>query len=174
LRDVAARRRRNGGDPLKDKRTLRQAKTVNDLLDEYLASPDFSEKAPSTQAIDRGRIERHLRPLFRKRHVHLLTDQDIKRGLIAIRDGKTAADIKTVSRGRARVRGGPGTARMAIELLRVVFNWARVNPNPCDGIKTGSSGTRETILDDATITRDCLKPSTRWSANSAFASLWPM
>jgi integrase len=38
---------------------------------------------------------------------------------------------------------------MAIELLRSVFNWAKVKPNPCDGVKTGSSGTRETILEDA-------------------------
>jgi integrase len=38
---------------------------------------------------------------------------------------------------------------MAIELLRSVFNWAKVKPSPCDGVKTGSSGTRETILEDA-------------------------
>ena len=38
---------------------------------------------------------------------------------------------------------------MAIELLRSILNWARVKPNPCDGVKTGSSGTRETILEDS-------------------------
>ena len=67
----------------------------------------------------------------------------------AIREGKTSKDVKTGKRGRARVTGGPGTARMAIELLRSVLNWAKVKPNPCDGVKTGSSGTRETILEDA-------------------------
>src|SRR5262249_10589280 len=111
---------REGKDPLHQKQTLRHAETVGDLLDRYLASQDFADKAPSTQAINRGRIERHLRPLFGRRHAHLVTDGDIKRALADIRDGKTAADIKT-AKGRARVRGGAGTAREAIALLRVVF-----------------------------------------------------
>ena len=135
------------------KRVLLEAATVGDLLDAYLASESFKDKASSTQAIDRGRIERHLRPLLGKRHAHLLTENDIKRALAAIRDGKTSADIKTRKRGRARVKGGAGTARMAIDLLRVIFNFAirerLVKANPCVGVKTGSSGTRETILDDA-------------------------
>jgi Arm domain-containing DNA-binding protein len=61
---------RNGGDPLEEKRALRESQTVGDLLDDYLASQDFADKAASTRAIDRGRIERHLRPLLGRRHVH--------------------------------------------------------------------------------------------------------
>ena len=141
---------RDGGDPLTAKRNVKQSPTVSDLLDDYLASQDFADKAPSTQSIDRGRIERHLRPLLGKRHAHLVTDHEVKRALAAIRDGKTAADVKTRARGRARVTGGAGTARMSIDLLRVVFNWAKVQPNPCEGVKTGTSGTRDTILEDAT------------------------
>jgi len=140
---------RHGADPLGTKKMLRASKTVGDLLDEYLQSEDFKLKAPSTQSIDRGRIERHLRPLLGRRHAHLVSDEDVKRALAAICDGKTAADIKTGQRGRARVRGGAGTARMAIDLLRVIFNFAKVKPNPCEGVKTGTSGTRDTILDDA-------------------------
>ena len=49
---------------------------------------------------------------------------------------------------------------MAIELLRSIFNWANVKPNPCDGVKTGSSGTRETILEDADPILDFLQ---RWT-----------
>ena len=144
---------RAGGDPAGQKRALLEAATVGDLLDAYLNSESFKDKAASTQTIDRGRIERHLRPLLGKRHAHLLTDNDIRRALAAIRDGKTVVDVKTRKRGRARVKGGAGTARMAIDLLRVVFNFAirerLVKVNPCVGVKTGSSGTRETILDDA-------------------------
>jgi integrase len=144
---------RSGGDPLGEKRLLAKAATVSDLLDTYLASEAFRDKAPSTQAVDHGRIERHLRPLLGKRHAHLLTENDIRRALAAIRDGKTAADIKTRKRGRARVKGGAGTARMAVDLLRAIFNFGiserLVKTNPCAGVKTGSSGTRETILDDA-------------------------
>jgi hypothetical protein len=158
---------RNGGDPLGEKRALRESATVGDLLDEYLSSQDFADKAASTQAIDRGRIERHLRPLLGKRHAHLVAERDVKNALAAIRDGKTAADIKTGNRGRARVKGGAGAARMAIDLLRVVFNWAKVRPNPCDGVKTGTSGTREIILDDASDYTRLFQ--TRWSVSFAFA-----
>jgi integrase len=150
LRDIV----RAGGDPLTQKRTVKQSPTVGDLLDAYLLSERFQDKSDQTQKIDRGRIERHLRPLLGKRHAHLLTDNDIRRALVAIRNGKTATDIKTGHRGRAIVKGGAGTARMAIDLLRAIFNWARVEKliafaNPCEHVKTGTSGTRETILEDA-------------------------
>ena len=73
---------RAGGDPLAGRRALKQAPTVSDLLDAYLDSEAFKDKAASTQAIDRGRIERHLRPrLLGRRHSHLLTSNDIKRAL---------------------------------------------------------------------------------------------
>ena len=140
---------RGGRDPLADKRALKEAPTVGEVLDAYLHSESFKDKAASTQAIDRGRIERHLRPLFGRRHTHSLSAEEIKRAFNAIRDGKTATDVRTGKRGRTRVTGGGGTARMSIDLLRAVLNWAGVKPNPCDGIKTGQSGTRETILEDA-------------------------
>ena len=140
---------RDGRDPLSEKRALKEAPTVGEILDAYLESENFRDKAPSTQAVDRGRIERHLRPLLGRKHAHPLSQDDVRRTLNAIGEGKTAKDVKTRKRGRARVTGGAGTARMSIELLRAIFNWAKVHPNPCDGIKTGARGTRETILDDA-------------------------
>ena len=144
---------REGGDPLGRKQALREALTVSDVLDAYLASEDFAGKALVTQAIDRGRIERHLRPLLGKRHAHLVTEQDIKRAFAAIRDGKTAVDVKTGRRGRARVRGGEGAAKMATIILGVIFNWAirarMMTDNPCRHVKVGSFGIRETILDGA-------------------------
>jgi len=140
---------RSGRDPLAEKRALREAPTVGEILDAYLTSESFKDKAASTQAIDCGRIERHLRPLLGRRHAHSISAEDIKRTFNAIRDGKTATDVKMRKRGRARVKGGSGAARMAVQLLRAIFNWANVKPNPCEGIKTGTSGTRETILDDA-------------------------
>jgi Arm DNA-binding domain len=145
---------RTGGDPLRQKRSTKQSPTVNDLLDAYLLSERHSDKAETTRKIDAGRIARHLRPLLGKRHAHLLTDNDIRKALASIRDGKTAANIKTGPRGRAVVRGGAGTACMAIDLLRAIFNWAITerliaSPNPCQHVKTGTSGVRETILEDA-------------------------
>jgi Arm DNA-binding domain len=50
---------RAGRDPLADKRALKEAPTVGDILDAYLASESFKDKAGSTQRVDKGRIERH-------------------------------------------------------------------------------------------------------------------
>jgi integrase len=142
-----------GGDPLAEKQQRREAPTVGDVLDAYLTSERFADKAASTQTIDRGRIERHLRPLLGRRLVHTLTDNDIKRAFSAIREGKTAADVRTRKRGRARVTGGEGAARMAVGLLRAAFSWAvcerLLKSNPAEHFKTGPSGVREVILEDA-------------------------
>jgi Arm DNA-binding domain len=86
---------RAGGDPLGAKQALRKSVTVSDVLDAYLAAEDFANKTTITQAIDRGRIERHLRPLLGKKHAHLITEQDVKRAYTAIREAKTAVDVKT-------------------------------------------------------------------------------
>ena len=52
----------SGGDPLGRKQDKRAAPTIDDILDRYLASEEFADKAAVTKAIDRGRIERHIRP----------------------------------------------------------------------------------------------------------------
>ena len=155
-REDADRMRRivkGGGDPLGARRERREAPTVNDILDDYIRSEKFAAKAETTQAVDRGRIKRHLRPTLGQRHVHTLTPEDIDRARRAIKSGKTAASVKTKPRGRARVAGGPGTARMAIELLRAIFAWAvserMIKDNPCAHVKSGKSGTRNIILKDA-------------------------
>jgi hypothetical protein len=144
---------RDGADPLKAKRDLREAPTVNDVIDAYLASERYKNKAPSTRAIDLGRVERHLRPLLARKHVHTLTVGEIERVFAAIRDGKTAARIKTRKHGLARVTGGEGAAREAIKLLRSILGWAvqegLTKANPAEHVKTGTSGTRDTILDGA-------------------------
>ncbi|MGA8688974.1 MAG: integrase arm-type DNA-binding domain-containing protein, partial [Methyloceanibacter sp.] len=144
---------REGRDPIAEKKERRKAPAVAHILDAYLASEKFKAKAPSTQAIDRGRIERHLKPLLGKRQVHALTPGDVERACAAIRDGKTATNVKTCKRGMARVRGGEGTARMSIQLLRSVFGWAvregLAKSNPCAHVRTGPSGTRDIILEDA-------------------------
>ena len=110
-----------GRDPLGEKQERRTAPTVGDVLDAYLASERFAAKAPSTQAIDRGRIERHLRPLLDRTHVHTLTPGGVERAFAVIRDGRTATVGKTRARGKARVTGGEGTACEAIHLLRAVL-----------------------------------------------------
>ena len=142
-----------GGDPLKEKRERRQAATVAEVLDSYLASEAFNGKAPSTRLTDKGRIERHLKPLLGRRPVDALTQEEIERTFNAIRDGKTAIREKMGHRKLARVRGGEGAARKSVRLLRSVFAWAvrerLVKHNPAANVRTGSDGARDIILDDA-------------------------
>lgn len=141
-----------GGDPLDAKARARQAATVGDILDAYLKSGRFVEKAASTQAVDQGRIRRHLRPLLGRTFANKLTAEDVRRAFAAIRDGKTATDEKTKVRGRARVTGGETAARDSISLLRAILNWAvaegLAKQNPAQNVKLGTNGQREIFLDD--------------------------
>ena len=151
LADDMSRKVKGGGDPLEDKRKAREAPTVTQLLDDYLASEKFAEKAASTRLTDTGRIERHLRPLLGGRHVGKMQSEDIRRAFSAIRGGKTAARVKTGRYGLARVAGGEGTARKAIRLLRAIFAWGiaerLIDRNPAAGVATGTDGEREAVLD---------------------------
>lgn len=143
----------SGGDPLAKKQADREAVTVDKLLDLYLDSHAFAEKAKSTRAVDTGRINRHLRPALRGKMVCDLSPEDVRRAFAAIRDGKTAADVRTGNRGRAIVKGGEGTARMAIRLLRAILRWAisegMAATNPATDVQIGSDGERDTILQDS-------------------------
>jgi integrase len=148
---------KGGGDPLADKAAARTALTVAALLDRYTASAHYAQKAPTTQKTGRGQMERHLKPLLGKRHVDRLEPDDIRRAFAAIRDGKTAARVKTGKHGLARVTGGEGAARYACRLLRAAFTWAvserLIDRNPTDGIDFGRDGEREAVLEAADYAR---------------------
>lgn len=141
----------DGHDPAHDRIETRNALTVNDLLDDYLKSGKFGEKADSTRYVDRGRIERHLRPTLGHLHLDEVDKEAVRKAHVAIRDGKTAVIEKTEKkRGKAVVRGGDGAARMAIRVLRAIFSWAieqgRLRENPAMGLKLGKDGRRNAIL----------------------------
>ncbi|MBI5461327.1 MAG: site-specific integrase [Gammaproteobacteria bacterium] len=142
-----------GRDPLAEKKARRDALTIADLLDLYLESARFTEKADTTQALDRGRIHRHLKPTLGKRFVIELTSEDVRKAFAKIRDGKTAVDEKTRPRGRAIVRGGEGAARMSVRLLRAVLHWAAseglCTTDPTAGVAIGGDGARDVILETA-------------------------
>lgn len=141
----------NGDDPLGEKQARRKAITVNELLNLYLASPSFAQKAASTQAIDRGRIDRHLRPLLGTTHADRLKADAIRRAQSAIAEGQTARNVKTGSRGLARVTGGQGTADKAVLALRAAYSWAvsenLLDDNPAKDVKVAQPGQRETIME---------------------------
>lgn len=142
----------SGKDPQADKLSRRDALTVGELLDAYLESEGFKSKAESTQGTDRGRVERHLRPLLEKEFADRLSPEQVQKAHRAITEGKTAAKVKTKARGLARVTGGEGTANKAIMLLSTAFKWATeqkpplAKTNPVK-MKCSPSGQRETILE---------------------------
>ncbi len=146
-----AHRVKGGGDPLADKAASRDAMTVAGLLTRYTASARYAQKAAHTQKTGIGQIERHLKPLLGKRLIASLGQDDIRRAFAAIRDGQTAARIKSGPRGLARITGGEGAARYACRLLRAAFGWAvderLIERNPTTGVDFGSDGERATVLD---------------------------
>jgi integrase len=149
-----------GEDPAADKREARNATTVAELCDAYLADAEAGRlltrrgqsKKASTLAIDRGRIERHFKPLLGSRPVAAVTRPDIERFMHAVAEGKSAARIKTKRRGLARVRGGRGTATRAVGLLGAIFTYAvrkGLRPdNPVHGVIRFADGKRERRLSE--------------------------
>ena len=90
-------------------------------------------------ATDRGRIERHIKPLLGNLKVAAVSRFDIERFNNQVSDGATAARIKTGKHGLARVTGGRGTATRTLALLGAIFSYSvrqglRAD-NPAHGIE---------------------------------------
>lgn len=71
---------------------------------------------------------------------------DVEKFMNDVIDGKTAIDVRTGPRGRARVTGGPGTAAKAVNLLSAIYTYALKNgwakENPCLGVERPSDQKR--------------------------------
>lgn len=150
-----------GGDPLGEEHAARDAPTVSKVLDLWIGSARFKERTTATQATDKGRVERHLKPTLGKIFVHKLTAENVRKAFASIRDGKTAVNEKTGPRGRAIVRGGEGAARMAIRVFRAAMNWAvsegLAAENPAKAVKIGNDRTREVVLEKAADYKDLFR-----------------
>ena len=97
----------SGGDPSGEKIAKRKALTVAELCDRYfedalagkVRTRTKAAKKPGTLTIDRGRIERHIKPLLGAVSVAAVTRHDIEKFLHDIADGRTAGKTKTKTRG---------------------------------------------------------------------------
>jgi integrase len=155
LGDVAQK-----ADPAAEKRSARNARTVSELCDLYLADAESgrlitrrrSPKKASTLATDRGRIERHIKPLLGRRAVASVTRSDVEAFMFDVAAGKTAGKTKTKPRGLAHVRGGKGTASRTVGLLGAIFAYAvrhrMRSENPVHGVLRPSDGQRARRLSD--------------------------
>jgi integrase len=150
-----------GRDPAADKRAARDAITVGELCDYYLADAEAGRllirggrtKRPRTLGGDRGMIEGHIKPLLGRHAVAGVTRGDVERFMHAVAEGKTAARAKTgKKRGVSNVRGGIGTASRTVGLLGGIFSYAvrkdLRSDNPVRGVQRPADGRRERRLSD--------------------------
>ena len=136
---------KSGSDPAMDRRHQRKEETVEELCDLYIAE-GLGTKKSTTIATDRGRIERHIKPLLGKKRISAVTQSEIEQFRDALAAGKTKADVKTGKRGRSIVSGGKGTATRTLGLLGGIFGFAvrkklRLD-NPVHGVKRFAPETR--------------------------------
>lgn len=146
-----------GQDPSAVRKEVAHTRTVEEMCRTYFEEASAGRvlrrgqpKKASTLATDKGRIERHIVPMLGKKAVDELTRHDVETFMFDIRDGKTAKDVRTGPRGRARVKGGPGTAAKAVSLLSAIYNYAIskdwVEFNPCQGIEKPADKRRDRFL----------------------------
>lgn len=153
-----------GEDPAEQRKLDRNAMTVRELCELYIADLDRGTvigrsgrpKAASTVEIDKGRIRRHIIPLIGARRVKDITTADVVRMMKDIIAGATRLNEKTrKKRGRSIVRGGPGTASRAVGVLGGLFTYARdelgfeLYTNPAHGIRKPKDRIRNRHLSQA-------------------------
>lgn len=127
-----------GGDPQGGRAKSRAEMTVAELCDLYLKEGCATKKA-LTLYTDKGRIERHIKPLLGRKRVSELTRADAERFLADVAAGKTAITEKTKAHGKAVVRGGQGAATRTLGLLGSIMAFAVArnlrDDNPAHGVK---------------------------------------
>jgi integrase len=134
-----------GTDPADKKRAIRDGATVGQVCDWYLCEAEAGrilgrKRTPiksSTLAMDRSRIESHVRPLLGRRKVAALKLPDIEAMQHDIAVGKTARP-----RGEGRggtTQGGKGVAARSVSMLHSIFAHARraglIDSNPAVGVR---------------------------------------
>lgn len=149
-----------GVDPAQVNRDRREAGTVGDLIDRYLAEGPATRptKRDSSWAADRANLNHHVRPLEGSTPVNGLTKSHVSRLVRNITVGKTAAaPVKSKLRGRVTVRGGAGIADRTRASLSAMYGWAvehgLATANPCLGVKVAKRTERERFLSVAEVAK---------------------
>lgn len=165
-----------GQDHAAERAKARAEMTFAQVCDLYLSEGCETKKA-STLATDRGRIERHIKPLLGKKRVGEITRADVEKFMRDVANGKTAADVKTKKHGRAIVEGGKGTAARTVGLLGGIFSFALSRrlrtDNPVRGVKRYPDKKGEIFLSPLELARlgETLRAEKTRGANSAAVAI---
>jgi integrase len=151
-----------GEDPAAEKREERAAETVAELCDLYMQAAESGRlltrrrrpKKPSTLAVDRSRIESHVKPLLGHLKARAVTRRDIERFMHQVAEGRSARRAKLAKpRAVSRVTGGQGVASRTIGMLGAIFEYAVrqgiTDGNPVRGVVRPADGQRDRRLSDA-------------------------
>jgi integrase len=127
----------------------------------------------STLAMDKSRIETHIKPLLGKALVHTLKIADIERMQSDIVDGKTA---KSRGEGRGGVTtGGPGVAARAVSTLQSILGHAarldRIESHPSKGARklAGKKKTRRLSVPEIEKLGQAMRHAARNGTENAVA-----
>ena len=101
-----------GSDPLALKRAMRKSETLQELFDRYAAEHSAARCTPRTRITDQSRFDTCLTDLASKRVLNI-TESDVR--ALHLRIGKERGQV---------------SANRAVQLLRRLFNWARLGVNP--------------------------------------------
>ena len=152
-----------GVDPIAAEAEAAGRITVAELCDWYLTEAEAGRilgrrRRPikaSTLAMDRSRIESHIKPLLGRRQIGALKLGDIEAAQADIAVGKTAK-VRAGSRGGATT-GGEGVAARTVSTLHAIFEHGvrvgKIPSNPAKGVRKLASTPRERRLSRAEIER---------------------
>jgi integrase len=137
-----------GADPSAARKAIRAAITVGELCDLYLEDAAGRVKA-STLAMDRSRVEVHVKPLIGSRIVTALTSEDIERLQSDVAAGKTAKPRKEKGRGGIAT-GGRGAATRTIGMLGTILEFGCrkkiIKENPARSVEKLAEGRQTRFL----------------------------
>jgi len=151
----------DGIDPAEKKEAPGPTVTVSEICSWYLAQAEAGRILgrrrrpikPSTLAMDRSRIEAHIKPLLGGRPLGSLKLGDIEAAQAEIAAGKTAKP-RAGSRGGATT-GGEGVAARTMSTLHAIFEHAvrlgKIEHNPAKGVRRLASTPRDRRLSRAEI-----------------------
>jgi integrase len=140
-----------GGDPMGDRCQLRNAHTVSELIDLYLAEGPAAKpnKKASSWRTDRANLNNHVKPLLGYKKLVNLTRADLERFQRDVALGKTAA-VKTGPHWKSIVRGGRGVAARALATVNTMLEFAvkrkLLASHPGKGVELYKSRERECFL----------------------------